>query len=68
MLSIAECKVTESQNLAAKMEKLHKDKVASVTKLHEENRNLQLKLENYEKQLAGCISMQESKKLVSSND
>lgn len=50
------------------MEKLHKDKVVSITKLHEENRDLQLKLENYENQLTGCISLTESKKLVSSND
>jgi hypothetical protein len=67
-LSISESKIVESQNFASKFEKLHKEKVASITKLHEENKDLQLKLEQYEKNLQGCISVEESKKLTSSND
>lgn len=58
----------ESQNTSAKFEKMHKDKVSSITKLHEENKDLQLKLQQYEKQLQGCISVEESKKLTASND
>jgi hypothetical protein len=44
-LNINESKLVESQNMASKFEKMHKDKVTSITKLHEENKDLQLKLQ-----------------------
>jgi len=67
-ININESKLIESQNMASKFEKMHKDKVSNISKLHEENKDLQLKLEQYEKQLQGCISVEESKKLTTSND